>query len=211
MICAKTTKRYCYEDASLIENYEAAIVDSKTWHCHHRRETDEGLTIKQLIKMGLYYNRPACELIFMPPCDHLSSHNKGRTPWNKGVKGSEEFREKMREVTSGERNPFFGKHHTDETKRKIGDANRGRHPSDEARKKMSEQMTGVNNHFFGKRHTEESRLKMSQKRSGKNNPQYGKPWYNNGEKEAHFIEGQQPCGWERGRLPRKRVNKSAKS
>ena len=205
MICAKTAKRYCCEDVRLIENYEKAIADSMTWHCHHKRETDENLTNEQLIEMSLYYSRPAFELIFIPPSDHISLHQKGRVPWNKGIPATDEFWEKMREVCSGEKNPFYGKHHTDETKRKISKANKGRKHTEEEKAKMSEASLGEKNHFFGKTHTEESRRKMSLKRKGKNNPQYNKPWYNNGVKEAHYYEGQQPKGWVRGRIKRERL------
>lgn len=202
MICVKMTKRYCCEDVRLIENYEKAIADSKTWHCHHRREIDEGLTNKQLIEMDLYYNRPASELVFIKPSEHISTHNKGRVPWNKGVPGTDEFRKKMREVCLGENNPFYGKHHTEETKRKLSEANKGKTRSEEVKKRLSEMNRGEKNHFFGKTHTVEARQKMSLKRVGKNNPQYNKPWYNNGEKEAHYFEGEQPEGWVRGRLKR---------
>lgn len=49
----------------------------------------------------------------------------------------------------GENNPFYGKHHTDETKRKI-----------------SETHKGENNHFYGKRHTEETKRKISEANKG---------------------------------------------
>lgn len=198
------SRRYCCEDISSIENYEKAIADKRTWHCHHRKETDENLTNKQLIEMGLYYNRPAAELIFLHPSDHISAHQKGRTPWNKGVPGTEDFRKKMSEVTSGENNPFYGRHHTEETKKKISEAHKGMRLSEETKRRLSEMNKGRNNHFFGKHHSEETRKKWSLKRSGKNNPQYGKRLYNNGIKEAFCFEGQQPEGWVRGKIKRQK-------
>lgn len=202
MICTKTAKRYCCEDVSLIENYEQAIADTKTWHCHHRRESEENLTNKQLIEMSLYYGRPASELIFLPVYDHMSSHHKGRKPWNKGVLGTDEFRKKMSEVTAGEKNPFYGKHHSDETKRKISEANTGRSPSEETRRKMGKA-------HKGKLLSSACRQLLSEKakeryRDPAKNPVYNRPWYNNGSQEAHFIEGQQPDGWIRGRLKRQK-------
>ena len=59
-------KDYCCEDISLIENYEQALNDqTQVWDCHHRLEIELGLSAAELIKQGLYWNRPASELIFL--------------------------------------------------------------------------------------------------------------------------------------------------
>ena len=76
-------KRYCSEDISLIENYQEAISDEeRTWDIHHRRESDsEGRTLftgKQLIEMGLYFKRPASELIFVTRSMHWKLHREMR-------------------------------------------------------------------------------------------------------------------------------------
>ena len=81
MINEKMAKRYCLEDISLIENYNEAISDqTKMWEIHHRRECDsEGRTLftcKQLIEMGLYYNRPASELVFVTRSMHWKLHRE---------------------------------------------------------------------------------------------------------------------------------------
>ena len=206
MICVKTTKKYCCEDVSLIENYEKAIADSKTWHCHHRRQSDESLTTKQLMEMSLYYKRPASELIFLPACDHISGHRKGRKPWNKGVPGTDEFRKKMSEVTSGEKNPFYGKHHSDETKRKISEAKMGCRLSKETIKKIIEAHIGKPLSLAHRQKLSESAKKRYS--DPLKTPVYNKPWYNNGLQESHFYEGQQPEGWVRGRLKRQRKRKN---
>jgi hypothetical protein len=44
---------------------------------------------------------------------------------------------------SGENNPMYGKHHSDEAKRKIGNIHKGLKHSDETKKKMSEKRLGV--------------------------------------------------------------------
>lgn len=56
---------------------------------------------------------------------------------------------------------------SEETKKKIGNANRGRHHSDETKRKMSESRTGKNNGMFGKSHSEESKKKMSDSKIGR--------------------------------------------
>ena len=57
-----------------------------------------------------------------------------------------------KENIKGENNPNYGKHHSEEARNKIGEANRGvnnhnygKHPSEGTRKKMSEANRGVNN------------------------------------------------------------------
>ena len=77
----KRAKRYCSEDVSLIENYQEAISDEeKMWDIHHRRECDENgrtlFTKKQLIDMGLYFNRPASELVFVTRSMHWKLHRE---------------------------------------------------------------------------------------------------------------------------------------
>lgn len=69
----------------------------------------------------------------------ISNKKKGRTPWNKGKTGiyTDETRRQISNSLKGKNHPNFGKALSDETKRKIGDANRGRKPSEEARRKMS--------------------------------------------------------------------------
>ena len=81
MISEYYAKRFCSEDISLIENYQAAISDkTRTWDVHHRRECDKNgrtlFTKKQLIEMNLYYRRPASELIFVTRSMHKKLHRE---------------------------------------------------------------------------------------------------------------------------------------
>lgn len=68
----------------------------------------------------------------------LSMSHKGQKSWNKGKRGiySEETRKKMAQF--GERNPNFGKKRSEETRRKISEANKGRVFTEEHRRKLSE-------------------------------------------------------------------------
>lgn len=77
------TKKYCSEDISLIENYDLAILSNEIYDIHHRLEThdkngnllNKSLSAKKLIQMGLYYNRPAEELIFLSHSEHQKLHH----------------------------------------------------------------------------------------------------------------------------------------
>lgn len=82
MICEYNAKKFCSEDISLIENYDKAIADTtKTWDCHHRLELDGEAerSMSEMKRVGLYFNRPASELIFLTHKDHMSLHLKGKT------------------------------------------------------------------------------------------------------------------------------------
>jgi hypothetical protein len=77
----------------------------------------------------------------------------------------------------GAKNPFYGKHHSEETKQKISEIRRlqgGRPHTAESKKKLSESKKGDKNPCYGKHHSEETRKKMSESRSGAKNPMYGK-------------------------------------
>lgn len=87
MINSICVRLYCDDDAALIENYDEALKDdSETWQVHHRLELfDDGSfanSVDDLKRKGLYYHRPAFELIFLKKKDHLRLHNllTGKNP-----------------------------------------------------------------------------------------------------------------------------------
>jgi hypothetical protein len=101
-----------------------------------------------------------------------------------GIKRTNETKEKIRLSKLGEKNPFYGKTH-----------------SDEAKKKMGEDREGEKNHFYGRTHNEETKQKIGEKNREK---MKGKLWWNNGQIEKRGKE----CpgdGWVRGvmKLPNK--------
>lgn len=63
------------------------------------------------------------------------------------------------------------RHHSEETKRKIGNANKvslkGKKWTEHQRKIISKMFTGEGNPFYGKHHSEETRKKISKNRKGK--------------------------------------------
>ena len=104
---------YCknYQD---IENYDKALADNfKGWLCHHRKGVD--IPREELKALGMYYNRPSDELIFLRVSEHKSLH-----------KVSEETKKKIGEASKGNKYNL-GKKHSEDTKKKIGAASIGKH------------------------------------------------------------------------------------
>ena len=71
-----------------------------------------------------------------------------------GNKWSEEQRELMSEMFKDEGNPFYGKHHTEETKQLISEHRKGKRAGEE-------------HPMYGKHHTEDSLQKISENRKSK--------------------------------------------
>lgn len=134
MINERSAKRFCSEDISLIENYEQAISSPERWDCHHRLETELGLSRKELKDVGKYFKVEAKYLIFLEASEHTRLHKKGHNH-------SAEHRRKNSDAHKG--NKFAkGCHHSDESKAIISLKNRGnkyrlgKHFSDESKMKQ---------------------------------------------------------------------------
>ena len=77
----KHIESYCCEPIENIEGYEEAVADkTQIYHCHHRLEVQGPFRNSRelLIKCGMYYDRPASELVFLSRSAHFSLHKKGR-------------------------------------------------------------------------------------------------------------------------------------
>ena len=133
---SKVNKNYCSEPLCNIENYKLAVESNETWVIHHRLETHDSEGIRRLvdisatemIMLGMYYNRPASELIFLEKSEHLRLHKIGK-------KFSDGLRLRLSKL-------HIGKHISEEQKQKIGDGNRGKKMSEEAKQKIGKANRG---------------------------------------------------------------------
>ena len=95
---------------------------------------------------------------------------------------------------SGAHNPFFGKHHTEETCEKLSIAKKGVPLSEETREKISNARKGVPL-------SEEHKRNIGAAKKGNTNVR-GKRWFNNGQINVVAFECQP--GFVPGRLSKKK-------
>ena len=79
----------------------------------------------------------------------------------KGKHHTEETKKRMSEAQSGKKSFNYGKKLSAETKAKISSALKGRCPTKETRKLLSERQRGEKNHNYGKKLSAETKAKMS--------------------------------------------------
>lgn len=122
---------YCTKP-ELIENYDKAIADTtQIWECHHRLEThfsdgterprNAQLSRKELIALGMYFDRPSEEFIFLTEGIHHGLRS--------GTKHSEETRRNISEALKGK--PSLKKGiktgpRSEETKKKLSESHKGK-------------------------------------------------------------------------------------
>ena len=179
-----------------IENYEKAKADNfKGWDCHHRLEThnsdgkrrDVDISVEELISIGMYFDRPAYELVFLPSSEHISLHKKGKT-YFKGKHHTEEAKKKISEAQKGENNSMHGK----------SPWNKGKKMPEEYCRKNSESHKGKPSPNKGKHLSAEIKKKISDTLKGKPNATKGRHWYNNGIK--NIMSKECPPGFMPGML-----------
>lgn len=190
---------YTLEPITKIEGFERMVESDERFAIHHRLEThrwsrkqqkwvlrDEVIPSKVLKALGLYYNRPAFELIYMSSSEHSKLHSS----FKKGI--TEETRKKLSAATKKqwEQRHLNGYTVSEETKKKMSENRKGiaswnkgktgvQSHSEETRKKISEyQKTHDNAGRFGNRpswnkglnvsgmsgkhHSEETKKKISE-------------------------------------------------
>ena len=154
-------KHYC-KDYENIENYQKAKADDfKNWEVHHRLETHNSDGERRLVDITADELK-ALDMYYNRPADELI----------------------FMTIYEHSRLHMKGKHLSEETRKKIGSAQKGnkyalghKH-SEEAKNKIAEAMKGEKNPFYGKHHSEDARKKMREARKGKHlgkdNSFYGK-------------------------------------
>ena len=150
---------YFCDDIENVENYERAKADNFfEWDCHHRLEThtsDGDRRFVDISKKELI----ALDMYYHRPASELifMPRKNHLSLHNSGRHHSEETRKKMAEAHKG-------KHLSDETRKKLSEVHKGHSTSEETRKKISEankvSMKGNQCHK-GCHHSEEARKKMS--------------------------------------------------
>ena len=173
MINEKFAYAVCKDDISLIENYDKAIADtSQMYVCHHKAG---------ILPCGRFSrdDLKKFNLYWHRPASELifltkSEHIRLHLLCKHH---SEETRKKMSEAQKG-------KQLSEDTRKKIAEARKGKHRSAETRKKMSEAHKGKHN-------SAEARKKMSEAHKGNH-------WYNNG--VTSILAKTCPEGFVPGRL-----------
>lgn len=142
MLSVENARTYCSESIQNIENYEKALNDdTQKWVCHHRLEMC--FTQKFLKEIGLYYKRPADELIFIKSCEHNGNskiHKYLRTSEFKSriSKGGKRLKSDETKKRMSEARKKYWQEHPEQ--RKL--LNRGRRLSEETKRKISEAHKG---------------------------------------------------------------------
>ena len=121
-------------------------------------KVEEFLVTDNLIKRGDCYN-----MVVGGRGNFLPDHFGEKNPFF-GKHHSEEQKQKWRETRKGKntgcKNPMFGKHHSEEQKKKWSELRKGKYPSEETKKKISEANKG-------KHRSEETKKKISEANKGK--------------------------------------------
>ena len=182
-------KKFCSDPLDKIEHYEEALAeDFKGWCIHHRLEIQPDgtrMSRQELKDNGLYYGRPASELIFMRKREHHRLHNADEGNFWFGKSMPEEVKNKisqtrLQRIANGEIKMDISYLHTPEVRAKISIA---------TKKRLADKK---NHPMYGKHHSEESRCKMSEVHKGKH-------WWNNGISSKHAKECPGP-EWKPGRI-----------
>ena len=105
------------------------------WQMHTHVGYKQGYIIHHLDHNKM--NNSLSNLVYITRSEHNIIHKKG----NKNMFGkhhSEESKKKLSEINQGKKHPFFGKHHTEEANLKMSEAAKGRTLSKDTKRKIGE-------------------------------------------------------------------------
>ena len=178
-----TGKHHYHIEGQLDPNYHGSGVIIK--NIYKKRPE----TLKEEYIKTCYSEEEMCsdEQYYIKVFKTLWPNGYNLTEGGDGCVASEETRRKLSEIrkklyTSGMKHPMFGKHHSEETKKKISESKKN--ISEETKKKISEAMKGrqfsdetkrkISEAKKGKPKSEETKQKMSEAQKGKPSPNKGK-------------------------------------
>lgn len=92
-----------------------------------------------------------------------------RSYWSINIKASRLRIKKLPETLSKVRAVFIGRHHTEETKAKISQAQRGVPQPEEFRQRLRGIMKGEGNPFYARHHSQKTKTLISEKLAGRHN------------------------------------------
>ena len=145
------------------------------------RESFEVESIEEGITQGALSER---EIYWIAKYGTLSPGGYNLTEGGEGFIPTAETRANLSKAKRGQNHPFYGKHHSQEHRRKISEGNKGKVVNQESRQKMSQAKKGhvvsqghrrkLSEANKGKIPSEEHRRKLSEANSGEKNHNYGK-------------------------------------
>lgn len=143
---------------------EAKRNSNCAFHCAIRKYGAEAFEHKILCEIYRETTEQLKEVLDYYECYYIKYYDSYNRGYNMtiggdgriGCKASEETKQKQSKLRQGDLNPFYGKHHSEETKNKLSEAAKLR-------------CQGENNPFYGKCHSEETKQKISQANTGKTN------------------------------------------
>ena len=181
-----TGKHHYHIEGQLDPNYHGSGVIIK--NIYKKRPE----TLKEEYIKTCYSEEEMCsdEQHYIEVFDTLWPHGYNLTKGGDGVLPCEETKRKLSKahkgLQAGEKHPMFGKHHSEEAKKKMSLArkgktppNKGKHLSEEQKRKIGESLKGRTGPNKGKTMSEETKKKISEAKkklysSGKKHPMFGK-------------------------------------